>query len=407
MFSASNDADIREGKCSCPIGLSGLCGHVVGALYQLAKYKELEYKALPEDIAKTSQPQTFHMPRGPKIKGKAIQDLEVSGYSKVTDDIEGPQRTLTSTLYNPIRGKPINWTEHEENIKSLDPHMLILPAIDQAESVTMVDTKFGKFPKGSVISYQQKLEDGFVVNVHDGVPFPDLPAADVMLNTVSCPLNKTQTTGLENLKLDLQESYRFEKHTRLQSNNPLWYKIRKNRLTASNIGEIYKRKKDPSTLVTRLKSTRKVTTAAMRHGLESEPTAATAYATYKDSKVNLYPCGVVVSVTSPWLGASPDRKVYNPEMYPPFGLLEIKCPQVDSVLEAQYLTKDDNNVLKLKRTHPYYYQILTQLAVTGLQWCDLFVWCQHDHHCETIYFNKDVWQEVKNKVDLFFFNYFL
>ena len=94
-------------------------------------------------------------------------------------------------------------------------------------------------------------------------------------------------------------------------------------------------------------------------------------------------------------------------MFPEYGLLEIKCPQVGSVLECKYLTKDEDGSLKLKRNHPYYYQVLTQLAVAGLEWCDFFVWCNHDHHMETLYFNEDVWQQVKDKVDMFYFNYFL
>lgn len=89
------------------------------------------------------------------------------------------------------------------------------------------------------------------------------------------------------------------------------------------------------------------------------------------NKINLYPCGIVVSLHSPWLAASPDRKVYNPDRYSPFGLLEIKCPSVSSVLDVKYLKKDDTGVLNIKRNHNYYYQILTQLAVTGLKWCDL------------------------------------
>ena len=70
----------------------------------------------------------------------------------------------------------------------------------------------------------------------------------------------------------------------------------------------------------------------MRQGMAFEPVAAEVYAREKAYKLNLYPCGVVVSDSCPWLAASPDRKVYNPEMYTEFGLLEIKCPQVGSVL---------------------------------------------------------------------------
>ena len=92
---------------------------------------------------------------------------------------------------------------------------------------------------------------------------------------------------------------------------------------------------------------------------------------------------------------------------PPFGLLEIKCPQVSSVLECQYLVKDASGSLKLKKNHNYYYQILTQLAVSGLEGCDFFVWCANDNHQETIYFNEELWKDVQNKEDMFYFSYFI
>ena len=50
---------------------------------------------------------------------------------------------------------------------------------------------------------------------------------------------------------------------------------------------------------------------------------------------------------------------------------------------------------------------MAQLAITGLVWCDLLVWCENDYHLETVNFDKDKWHEVKDKVDQFFFDYFL
>jgi hypothetical protein len=54
-------------------------------------------------------------------------------------------------------------------------------------------------------------------------------------------------------------------------------------------------------------------TAAMRRGHICEPVAGRAYAEKFKKRINLYPCGVVVSQWSPWIAASPDRKVYNTE----------------------------------------------------------------------------------------------
>ena len=378
----------------------------MGLLYTLAKYKILGVKALPEDVAKTSQPKTWHAPRGDKLRGIPVQDIEVRGFSRATPVPEGVSRSVKSTLYNPIRGQGVDWKQNLDQLTAADKDMLILPALGLS-NVPAISSKFGLVPKGSVISYQQKLESGCMINLYGEPPYPDLPMNNFMHTAINIVLDNRQTVAMEGLKLTSAEVRRFEEQTRLQSQSPLWYKIRSHRITASRIGEIYRRRKDHEVLAKRLKSTRQVTTAAMRQGLAFEPVAAEAYAREKAYKLNLYPCGVVVSDSCPWLAASPDRKVYNPDMYPEFGLLEIKCPQVGSVLECKYLSKDQDGRLKLKRNHLYYYQVLTQLAVTGLEWCDFFLWCSNDHHSETIYFNEGVWQTVKDKVDDFYFNYFL
>lgn len=92
-----------------------------------------------------------------------------------------------------------------------------------------------------------------------------------------------------------------------------------------------------------------------------------------DEEVNIYPCGVVISPWSPWLAATPDRKVFCPSLDPPHGLLEIKCP-VNSLADCVYLSKDENGY-HLKETHKYFHQIMTQLGVTGLKWCNFL--CVH------------------------------
>lgn len=174
-------------------------------------------------------------------KGQAMQELEVSGYSSAKEDSGSTQISLIFTLYNPIRGQPINWSEHESKMKEIDKHILILPTLQQHEqnANNMVVPKLGKFQKGSIISYQQKLDDDFAMNVYDSVPHLDLPAADVMQTLVNCPLNLKQST----------ESSMAQNQKEIDSQHPALH---------------YKRQKGPSI----------ATTKAMRHGLESEPAAA-------------------------------------------------------------------------------------------------------------------------------------
>ena len=43
---------MTKAECSCPGGLSEACGHITGLLYQIAKYKVLNLRTLPQDVAK-------------------------------------------------------------------------------------------------------------------------------------------------------------------------------------------------------------------------------------------------------------------------------------------------------------------------------------------------------------------
>ena len=95
----------------------------------------------------------------------------------------------------------------------------------------------------------------------------------------------------------------------------------------------------------------------------------------------------------------------------PFGLLEIKVVKEGATdfANVAYLTKDrDSNVLKLKRNHDYYYQVQCQMALTGLEWCDFFSYINDTtFFCERIMSDPIFFQTAKDRVDSFFFTYFL
>jgi hypothetical protein len=44
------------------------------------------------------------------------------------------------------------------------------------------------------------------------------------------------------------------------------------------------------------------------------------------------------------------------------------------------LKKDADGQMKFKRNDNYFYQIMTQMAVTGLKWCDFYVWWETGDH---------------------------
>ncbi|XP_062567699.1 uncharacterized protein LOC134229929 [Saccostrea cucullata] len=142
----------------------------------------------------------------------------------------------------------------------------------------------------------------------------------------------------------------------------------------------------------------------MKFGLEHEQEAAEAYATITGN--NVFKAGLVINPSCFYLGTSPDRKVIDPNSVPMYGLLEIKCPNSDSITNLKYLTLV-NNSYKLKSSHEYYYQIMGQMGLTGALWCDLFIWCKDDYHLERINCLPGKWQEIKQKLDIFYFNCFL
>jgi hypothetical protein len=72
-----------------------------------------------------------------------------------------------------MRGDHLDWRSKFDLLADSSPNMLDVP---------QVNTKFGQFPKGSVISYHQPLESNCIINIYDGVVFPDLPYQNVMEN---------------------------------------------------------------------------------------------------------------------------------------------------------------------------------------------------------------------------------
>ncbi|KAJ8300209.1 hypothetical protein KUTeg_021728 [Tegillarca granosa] len=166
----------------------------------------------------------------------------------------------------------------------------------------MVQTKFGRYSTGSPIGIQQKLSTHFVLNILDAEDFSPLPVKNVKENEYSVVLDRQKCARFSSISITTEECHSIENLTRLQSLDPKWHAIRKDRITASVAGDIVKRKADSEPLVSRLKSNRRL----------------------QDQNINIYPCGIEVSPYAPWLAASPDRKVYSTTIVPPHGLLKLR-----------------------------------------------------------------------------------
>lgn len=172
---------------------------------------------------------------------------------------------------------------------------------------------------------------------------------------------------------------------------------------------------------------------AIRFGKENEDAAAQLYMQYQNFNgspvTKVFNCGLFVNPHFPWLGASPDRLVYDPNARPSIGGLEVKCiesAQGMTPMEAfqtkrtpkegkkkSFCLKIKDGNLKLDENHNYFYQVQGQEGVLGTEWFD-FALLTDPHlglngmFVERIYFQKPKWEsEWLPKLTEFYFNHYL
>lgn len=119
-------------------------------------------------------------------------------------------------------------------------------------------------------------------------------------------------------------------------------------------------------------------------------------------------CGFIVNKSWPFIGASPDG-ILNCECCGR-GVLEIKCPYskrdmtlLEAVRDTQFcLAIDENNQLKLKNEHSYYYQVQMQMHVSQASYCDFVLWTRKGFHVERILPDVCFFNEKLCKAQLYF-----
>ena len=132
---------------------------------------------------------------------------------------------------------------------------------------------------------------------------------------------------------------------------------------------------------------------ACQYGINMEPEARDRYVSICNSKgyqVEVEERGLIINKTHSWLGASVDGVVKVSAPNEDTGLLEIKCPDVNTHIDDQssipktlielchtrkyfYLTFDGIS-LGINKKHNHYFQVQAQLGVLQLQWCDFMVY---------------------------------
>jgi len=440
---------VEKAHCSCVGGSGGHCNHVFALLFQLNDYFCLGFKDIPSNATCTSRPQSWHIPRAASIVPLPVMGTHFA--KAATDDRKRQREPVRCKLYD-ARGPSYKSGLSSEHVmrhvasmcgREKPPPFSYL--LSDQEPSYVVNTVLGNVPVGSPLSYQ--LQDFgrpntvFVCNAlrltigadlrNQCTDFPELPidpgtVFDEHNLTVLDINNDTSKHHFdEHIMLTIEEARSLEKRTVLQGECPEWLEQHKYRLTASNFAKVVNRVRKPTQAMLRslFEGSDLSRVRAIAHGRAKEKTARSIYAKKMQKSAPtfaVFDAGLSVSPAIPYLGASPDGKVYDPiATGSKYGLLEIKCPfskrgeTLDQAAQDPdfYLFKVGNSYkLKLDHNSGYYNQVQGQLAITGLRWCDFCVFLSESNEMsvDRIVFDQSYWNnELLPKLTDFFLNYAL
>lgn len=239
--------------------------------------------------------------------------------------------------------------------------------------------------------------NGFTAKKREAPSIPTTSRGVPRVNIPVCELWCVTMPPGDPCVLTLPEAHILEEQTRGQSSVLLWHSEREKRLTASKFGDIVKRQAPVTDkFVRRMFSGTRSKTRYMVMGLENERSAIHRYKEKKD--VDVFEVGLCVNPGAPMLGASPDGLVWDKDISE-YGLVEVKTvarameegvASLEEVIQrkmVKYL-KDGS----LDANHDHYFQIVGQLAITGLKWCDFVCDWGQDCFVQRIHFDDELWQ---------------
>ncbi|KAM7304091.1 uncharacterized protein ISCGN_013991 [Ixodes scapularis] len=419
----SEDGSVWASSCECA-AKEGLCNHALALLRLVVLLKKQGYEEPPPEVACTELPQQWRRPRGSQIPATSVAEVD---WRAVRDG--GSSKPRGSRLYD-ARKRPRDLSEMQDAIHRLGSDLCALgdsPFAKHLRTVQILGTesKFGMVPVGSPLSYQQPTSPhGFATYTSPNIALRsrDLsnssPCWPVLFSSASTyepatqSLSDAETSLLQELVLTPAGARRLEKNSRQQAKSATWRAARKDRLTASSFGVVLMRESWTAIGLRNLVQVRDLSRVrAIQHGIKHEPQAVQHYRRALHSlghDVEISACGLLVDPACPWLGASPDRLVYDPTEAVPHGVVEVKCPytiwdcaEPDS--KSFYMVKDSAGVYRLSRDHHYYFQLLGQMALSDSLWGDFVVYCKHFLIVERISFSLPDWVRCKEALDTFYF----
>ena len=382
----TEDGTVECGHCQCMAGLGEVCSHVGAILFYVEAVRSTKsctdvtcqwviptsIKSIPyakiADIDFT-RPKSKILP----LKRAAHHNNDCDMLSSEAD-IEKP----SSCCHGESNTVPVH------SSGTVNPN-LTEPTKDQIDAFFSSISKHKPCCLSLISSYSDKFMPPKCEKVTTLLPpsLSNLYSAQNEELTYSELINRCEEVTVN---LSREEILQIEKATRDQSHCDAWYAQRSGRITASKMKSVCRT--DPASpsvsLIDQIcyPAKHKFSTQATRWGLENEETARAAYTYHMEmyhDNFNCFCCGLVISEEYSFIAATPDA-VMSCDCCGS-GIVEIKCPFVtkdDDPHDAHFLENGS-----LDTNHQYYYQVQTQLFVSGAEFGD-FVVCTFPNNTPTL-----------------------
>ena len=343
-------------------GTSQCCNHVIATLYKIDCALRQGYL----DPLCTSVPCSWNKSSKREVKAKQIKEIVVR-----------------KRIRSKEKDKPSREEVRKDELSNFNP---ILPAYREktSEEVSVLFENLHEVTPESAIF--------LCIPVHDSTAdMESFILQNVANQVIEDPGNDTNdkkiSRFLQSLPVSSQGIKLIEKKTRGQAENDLWMNLRKGRLTGSNHHDIY----------TKMHSIIKCTGAikpkttpliqkiiyrdndishipAINWGRQHEDQAVKEFFIKKEKyheDLKIQKCGLFVDAKKAYIAASPDGLV-NCKCHG-LAALEVKCPynlrgmviNELSIQNCAFLALNEKKTVSLKRTHKYYTQVVSQMALTG------------------------------------------
>ena len=440
--------NVMDSRCTCVAGKAGFCNHISALMLKLCKFSLFEAKTTKDlcqekdenpELACTSQLQKWHKKGGGEnIFPQPV--MEVIVRKTKLDEPSSPRGNgcVKCLLYEARKQPhydPVSENAFKGAIAQIDPNMGFAQMSEGADSSNdsnqLTNSKFGKCPVGSMLSYQTAFtESNFTAEADlTSVPrnnfvtqgldhYPRFPLSNEDDMVVPRVLSDTEKALLRHLTVEEDKINSIESDTRDQAGCDDWKKHRTYRFTASSFQLIARRQRNHENFAQSQMHPKPFSSKYVAHGLKYEPIALQQYEKFmfkRKSPVAVLRSGLVISKSCPVLGATPDAKVVDFGCSICFGLAEVKCPHTKfnvTPLEACsdanfFMEKISDTQCRLKRNHAYYAQVQGQMGVTGAKWCDFIVYTGKGLYIERIPFDATFWQNLRTELLQYYFEHFL